>query len=218
MKFRVQNRDVNFASRLIQRNAATHTLSHCSLFATIRGPTQVQSAHHIQSSRAKLTCSSTAAWLSPMLPIHSTHDLSWCLLILLMSSIQNFYLFLIVRNKCGLPGYSPACSHSSASFSCSFCRCRIVIVTWIRDNDRILPRLERTVNARIVKRIRDNLRYQDFKGKHYRLLLHAVSPTSIHSYPSRLLAHPMSPCALGQGHVTMIDCMPCLYYCTVIEL
>ena len=63
MKFWVQNRDVNFASPLIQRNAATHTLSHCSLFAATRGPAQVQSAHHTQSSRAKLTCSSTAAWL-----------------------------------------------------------------------------------------------------------------------------------------------------------
>ena len=45
----------------------THVHTHCSLIAATRGPTQVQSAHHTQSSRAKLTCSSIAAWLSPML-------------------------------------------------------------------------------------------------------------------------------------------------------
>ena len=67
MKFGVENRNVNFASPLIERNVATHSLTHCSLIAATRGPTQVQSAYHSQSSRAKLTCSSTAAWLSPML-------------------------------------------------------------------------------------------------------------------------------------------------------
>ena len=63
-------------SPLIQRNAAAHSHTHCSLIAPTRGPTQVPSAHHTQSSRAKLTCSSAAAWLSPMLlpntPFRST--------------------------------------------------------------------------------------------------------------------------------------------------
>jgi hypothetical protein len=76
MKFGVENRNVNFASPLIERNVATHSHTHCSLIAATRGPTQVQSAYHSQSSRAKLTCSSTAAWLSPMLlpntPFRST--------------------------------------------------------------------------------------------------------------------------------------------------
>ena len=56
----------------------THTLTH-----TVRWlqqhealSTQVQSAHHTQSSRVKFTCSSNAAWLSPMLlpntPFRST--------------------------------------------------------------------------------------------------------------------------------------------------
>ena len=52
---------------MIERNADTLSHTHCSLIAATRGPTQVPSAHHTQSSRAKLTCSSTAAWLSPML-------------------------------------------------------------------------------------------------------------------------------------------------------
>ena len=76
MNFGIENRNINFASPLIERNVATHSLAHCSLITSIRGPTQVQPAYHTQSSRAKLTCSSTAAWLSPMLlpntPFRST--------------------------------------------------------------------------------------------------------------------------------------------------
>ena len=76
MKFGVENCNVDFASPLIERNVATHSLTHCSLIASIRGPTQVRSAYHTQSSKAKFTCSSTAAWLSPILlpntPFRST--------------------------------------------------------------------------------------------------------------------------------------------------
>ena len=76
MKFGVENRNVNFASPLIERNVATDSHTHCSLIASIRGPTQVQSTQHTRSSSTKLACSSTAAWLSPMLlpnnPFRST--------------------------------------------------------------------------------------------------------------------------------------------------
>ena len=76
MKFGVENRNVNFASPLIERNVATHSLTQCSMIAATRGPTQVQSAYHSQTSRAKLAYSSSEAWLSPMLlpntPFRST--------------------------------------------------------------------------------------------------------------------------------------------------
>ena len=49
-----QNRDVNFASPLIERNADTLSHTHCSLIAATRGPTQVQLAHHTQRRGAKL--------------------------------------------------------------------------------------------------------------------------------------------------------------------
>ena len=78
MNFGVANRNVNFASPLIERNVATHSHTHCSLIASIRGPTQVQSTQNTRSSSTKLTCSSIAAWLSPMLlpnnPFRSTRS------------------------------------------------------------------------------------------------------------------------------------------------
>ena len=67
MKFGVENRNVNFASPLIERNVATHSHTYCSLIASMRGPTQVQSTYHTRRRGGELTCSLTAAWLSPML-------------------------------------------------------------------------------------------------------------------------------------------------------
>ena len=72
MKFGVENRNVNFQRELPERILSTHLPAVCSVLRVVAIVKAAVSAQHTQSSRAKLTCSSTAAWLSPILLPNST--------------------------------------------------------------------------------------------------------------------------------------------------
>ena len=67
MKFGVENRNVNFQRELPERILSTHLPAVCSVLRVVAAVKAAVSAQHTQSSRAKLTCSSTAAWLNPIL-------------------------------------------------------------------------------------------------------------------------------------------------------
>ena len=72
MKFGVENRNVNFQRELPERILSTHLSTVCSVLRVVAIVKAAVSAQHTQSSRAKLTCSSTAAWLNPILLPNST--------------------------------------------------------------------------------------------------------------------------------------------------
>ena len=67
MKFGVENRNVNFQRELPERILSTYLPAVCSVLRVVAAVKAAVSAQHTQSSRAKLTCSSTAAWLNPIL-------------------------------------------------------------------------------------------------------------------------------------------------------
>ena len=67
MKFGVENRNVNFQRELPERILSTYLPAVCSVLRLVAAVKAAVSAQHTQSSRAKLTCSSTAAWLNPIL-------------------------------------------------------------------------------------------------------------------------------------------------------
>ena len=67
MKFETENRNVNFQRELPGRILSTHLPAVCSALRVVAIVKAAVSAQHTQSSRAKLTCSSTAAWLNPII-------------------------------------------------------------------------------------------------------------------------------------------------------